>query len=617
MLIIPTGQHRTEIQQWLSPSAVQDDLFRHENEGMPGSCEWALETPQVCEFLASTNSRILRIGGSPGIGKSTLAAFLVRHIIDRLTFDCFYFFCKAFDERRRQPFQVLRTLLSQILVRDPSLYALVEPIYQQSGQKSAESFATLQHSLLLALRNTAKSPVYLIVDALDECQDTQNLISCLTTASQTPNKIVKVILTSREDPDLIDMFQAPPIELVVSSDMVETIVSQYVKQRVANCKQIKRPEIAFQVHRRVSEAAKGLWLYARLMMDEIQRSPSPTAIERQLRDIPFGLAQIYKQIFETMVSSFSPLQLRLCQQVFLWAGMVKFVDVGRSHLVREVLDIVLQAANDGEEVFDSMDLARQLCSPLMGLSQDEEGQIHVAFVHQTAAQFVERFIDSNAADIPVILRPLKLKQLYHGETSAWYFEESPKSNPLLEFLRSHPYSFDTEEYFEMAYGLWDAYFMTDLPANLSPEDISEASRLCQKMTDFLWSGKCLVWIEMAIIINYAHGYPNLYMNALEAIDAAENGLTSSYDFFRQFSVARRQFFEDYAYVIGQTGPMYGYSRATPEGLTTRPVARQLMELGQRWGSLMLGQAWTTDVPSIDRPDKHHTLKPSYEKLRKQ
>lgn len=309
-----------------------------------------------------------------------------------------------------------------------------------------------------------------------------------------------------------------------------------------------------------------------------------------------------------MVTSFSPLQLRLCQQVFLWAGMVKFVDVGRSHLVREVLDIVLQAAKDGEEVFDSMDLARQLCSPLMGLSQDKEGQIHVAFVHQTAAQFVERFINSKANDIPVILRPMKFKELYHCVTSAWYFEESPKSTPLLEFLRSHPYSFDIEEYFEMAYGLWDAYSMTDLPASLSPEDISEARRLCNKMTDFLRSEKCLVWIEMAIIINYAHGYPNLYMNALDAIGAAEVGLASSYDCFRQFSIARKQFFEDYAYVIGQTGPMYGYSRATPDGLTTRPMARHLMELGQRWGSLMLGQTWTTDVPSIDPPNMNLTLR---------
>ena len=365
-------------------------------------------------------------------------------------------------------------------------------------------------------------------------------------------------------------------------------MSKYIEQRVSSCKHISRTSLGLEVHLRVTEAAAGLWLSARLIMDEIQRLPGPASIARQLQSIPIGIAQLYQQIFSTMERSFSPLELRLSQQVFLWIDMADFVQVGRSSLDRQILDLVIQAENGGEEVFDSIDLARKLCSPLIELHGDKDEEIQIEFVHHTTAQFVRMCGKERTFEIPRILKPQRLKALYRSNTSVWFYEESPKSNLILQGLRSTPCMRDTAEYFEMTYGLWNAFFLQELPPSLDADEIIAASRLCDKLTEFLLSGRCLKWIEMAIIINYAFGSVKLYDNAVEALDAAYAGISSPLPSFRRFSIARTQFFADYTYVLSLTGPTYRWEEESlpiPEGFDTRRVAAQLLSLGKQWAHL--------------------------------
>ena len=392
----------------------------------------------------------------------------------------------------------------------------------------------------------------------------------------------------REDPELLDSFNRPMSELKISQDKVESLISEYVEERVSRCKHISRTPLGSEVHLKVTQAAAGLWLSARLMMDEIQRMPSLASIARQLHDIPIGIVQLYQQIFSTMEKSFSPLQLRLSQQIFLWIDMADFVQVGRSSLDRETLDIIFQAENGGEEVFDSIDLARQLCLPLIELRGDEDGNFEVEFVHHTTAQFVRMCGERASLEVPRILKPQQLKALYRANTSVWFFEESPKSNLILQELRSNPFIQDTAEYFEMTYGLWNAFFLKELPYSLDTDELTAASRLCDKLTEFLLSGRCLNWIEMAIIINYASGYFKLYSNAMEALKAGYDGISSPLPSFRRFSIARTKFFTDYTYILSLNGPVYPWKEEClpmPEGFDTRRVAAQLLSLEKQWSHL--------------------------------
>jgi hypothetical protein len=589
---------------------------------MDGSCDWALERPEIMSLSSSDDSEILSIRGPPGIGKSTLTAFLIRRLIDA-GHSVLYFFCKDTEGGKSKPYQALRTIISQILAAEDGtdLVSWLEKVRLQTGQRHAESFATLHDSFCHALDTAPVSgkPLYLVIDALDECDDGRLLASTLCSALNASKRPFKLLLTSREEPDFLEFFQqykeqtsksglAALHELTVLPSTIQQSVVAYAKQRVAHFQHIRETPLGQQVFNNVSAASDGSWLYAKLILDEIERLPSPASIARHLKNIPTGLVQLYHTIFLTVEKSLSPAELYLAQQLFIWIDMKDFVLVGRNALDRDVLDIVFQAANDGDEVFDSIGLARKLCSPLIRLkssrkSEGTESSMTVSFVHHTAMQFVRQSAIRNGplTIIPTILKPQPLKALHRASTAMWYFRESEKCIKLLEGLARDPDSTDTLEpgaYFEMAYALWGAFYLEHLPEHLDNDDLQQVSTLCTQLTQFLLSEPCLRWVELAIIINYSWGYVNLFNNVMAALRAAEaavkprvsHGQKDKENFraFQVFSVVRLEFFADFAYVISCTGPASrGKSLAMviPDGFGSRPVAMSLMRLGNKWARL--------------------------------
>lgn len=585
---------------------------------MDGSCDWALRDVELESFLASeTETGALRIGGAPGSGKSILTAFIISCLLKAADAHVLYFFCKDTDESKRQPYQVLRTLLSQLLALDGGYlpFSWVDNLRLQSGKKHAESFAILHEAFqhILANRSTDRR-LYIVVDALDECVDGCHLISSLTTSSYTSKSTFKLLLTCREEPDLInashryqEQSRSPLRELIVLPSLVQQPIATYIKQRVSECQHINSTALGQQVFTEICAAADGSWLYARLMLDEIERLPSAALVTRQLRNIPNSLMELYQTIFVAMGKAVTQLELRLAQQLFLWIDMVDFVLVGKAALDRQILDVVFQAANSGEEVFDSVALARKLCSPLITIKEVVGGrndiweecqhrQLEIIFVHHTAAQFVRlsanREGNQAAAPVPTILELQALKELHRANTAAWYFGSCNKSKLLLNHLRS-----DASEgfatlgvYFEMNYGLWNAFFLDTLPGCLGNDGLAQASFLCSRLTGFLLSTQCLTWVEMAIIINYQGGFINLFENAIHALAAANNSTRITYrdnkskllPAFQSFSVARKCFFADYVSVISRTGPAWDGKIAMPEGFESRPLAKSLLSLGQKW-----------------------------------
>jgi hypothetical protein len=560
---------------------------------MTGTCDWAFDTEQWQAFTNSQMFKVLRIGGAPGSGKSTLTATAVKHIQATYTTDVLYFFCKGTDESKRHAFQVLRTLLSQLFNQDDILYSWFNGIYHEDGQKEPVSLSDLTQWLNTALEKTSKSLIHIVVDALDECSEAKELLSSLVALSSLPTKKrIKLLISSREDPELLGSIDQTIPELIIWPNHLRALVWNYVGARVAKCKYICNTPLERRVRSEVADAANGLWLYARLMMDEIQRLSSARAVERQMQNLPRGLSQLYRQIFSTKEATLDESEIKLAQHVFLWIDMSTFVTVGGGHLSKRILDIVMQAANGGEEVFDSLELARQLCSPLIEICMNKKGDLSIDFVHHTAAQFVRECSKNNSLEAPIILQPNYLKRLYHAATSVWYFTESPRAKSALNLLCTTHNLMAAQDYFAMAYGLWDAFFLDDLPSHLSNEQTQEASRLCELISEFLQSDHCLLWIEMAVIGNYKGQWTLLLENSLKAREASRKGAACNIPVFKSYLSIREQFFADYSYVLYLTGPRpfddeFLEICKKPDGFEDRPMALKLLAIGERWKSLVM------------------------------
>ncbi|CZR55933.1 uncharacterized protein PAC_05821 [Phialocephala subalpina] len=182
--------------------------------------------------------------------------------------------------------EVLRTLASQLLARHDSLYPLFAKLHEESGQKEAKSLVNLKLSTCSGI-STLLSPIWIVANAADECNDAVELIQSLVDLTKLPGTTpVKLVLVCRDEPALLEALQRCTTvdigDLLISPNDSRALIWRYVKDRVGLCKNIAGTELGSQVPEGVAAAADGLWMYARLIMDEIQRLPSRAAIERQL-----------------------------------------------------------------------------------------------------------------------------------------------------------------------------------------------------------------------------------------------------------------------------------------------------------------------------------------------
>ena len=150
-------QMRNNVQRWLSPSNVQNDLHRHQLGYMLGSCDWILEAPQAQDCLNPKHSTTMRILGRPGTGKTILASLLINHLAEQNQKSVLYFFCKAGETEKRETTHVLRNLLSQLLHINEALYPDVESVYTKNMSAAADSYVEVKAALLLAISKITKT----------------------------------------------------------------------------------------------------------------------------------------------------------------------------------------------------------------------------------------------------------------------------------------------------------------------------------------------------------------------------------------------------------------------------------------------------------------------------
>ena len=586
---------RNNAQRWLSPSNVQDDLHRHQLEYMPGSCDWILEAPQAQDCLNAQHSTTMKILGRPGTGKAVLMSFLVSYLAEQSEKHVLYFFCKASDTEKRETTHVLRTLLSQLLRIDEALYRDLEPLYTRSGRATADSYVDLYSALLLGLSKTTKT-IFIMIDAVDESQDAKNLLQALFDTKRVAGGILIMLFTSRP-------MQLPfsfDEDLLFDSKTTNQPIQKYVDHRVLQMKTLSDGVLGLIVTRQITRAADGLWLYARLMLDEIERLPSAALIQRHLRSIPHGLTQLYTQILKSKESTLTAMDLEFGQQVLLWFDISDYLPafLPNFYVDYETLVLVLQKVNFGQPLFNPAELVSNLCSPLMRVEdfQQVEGvpsiyRYQISPAHHTADQYIRESQNLPAANLPLMLRPRRLRQLHRCATSIWYFTACETSATHLQNLRDDPERHYYGSYFEMAYGIWNALHLVHLPTDLDEPEITEATTLLREITSYITSEECLRWVETAIIINYVGKWSKLLLNAETGlVSARENRHLTSISAFQTFQDARMTFLSDYLYVLQATGPDYhllGNPPLMPDEFKTRPLAVRML-IGQEWQEVVDG-----------------------------
>jgi hypothetical protein len=251
--------------EWISATtypAQQSDIIERKQEG---TGQWFLDAPEVATWLNGPN-RTLFCPGIPGAGKTMIAAIAIDNLLKLVPNNSrgvAYVYCNYKNQVEQDAFSMLAAILKQLVQTQPLIVESVEQLHRKHANRGTkpsldEVFNALQDVL-------AHYPtVYIVIDALDECQDIARRQFLAQIRKLQTGRDVRLMATSRFIPDIVEEFKkALKLEVQASDEDVKRFVAGQT-HHLPRCIQ-RDPVLQELVQTKIVEAVDGMYASCKLV----------------------------------------------------------------------------------------------------------------------------------------------------------------------------------------------------------------------------------------------------------------------------------------------------------------------------------------------------------------
>lgn len=363
--------------------AVKSRLKENKDKLLYQSIDWILQDPQYISWKCGDDVCLLWIKGGAGKGKTMMSIGL----IERLSFPqdestvVTYFFCQNTDHELNTLQAIIKGLILQLVNQQKELIEYLRDHWdtrKERFSKDMTSWRTLWDIFYEMLYRCKCPKIYVIVDALDECQDdgmADFLKLVVRMGLDHPSKI-KWLLTSRPldsaEQELLVGCDQVMISLELNSTHISQGVTTYIANKVAELdrRNAYGSDLCQKIQNELTEKAEDTYLWVSLVckrLESVHRENTLTTIQ----DLPPGLHLYYNRVLLEL-SKGQPAVVKGCMR-FLRVMMLAY----RPLSVAEV-DSVLGLSES--------DTARALvdrCASFLKMQGTD-----IEFVHQSARDYL-------------------------------------------------------------------------------------------------------------------------------------------------------------------------------------------------------------------------------------
>jgi hypothetical protein len=370
-------------------SRIKDD-----KDGLLQNCfDWILDDKQLKSWQESENTKLLWIKGGPGKGKTMLMIGLVHHLKDRMRGceNCAlaFFFCQNADPRLNNSISVLRGLIWMLLSKNLALGKHIPEEYRLKSKEKRKVmfesqnpnlFSTLNMMLDDMLRDALFDAVYLLVDALDECdKDSDRLVRWMTQVAGNPRSKAKWLVSSRSsltlDRTLHPNQYQQKLDLELNDEHISCAVTRFIEHKVSDLakKSEYSEELRREVQTKLEKKAESTFLWVALVCKYLSSVPR-LKVAAEIDNFPPGLPTVYDRMMYLIEHHIDDISM-LCKQV------LRTVTIAYRPLTLE--ELVLLAELHRQQTHNVCELV-SLCSSFVILREDT-----IWFLHQSAKDYLE------------------------------------------------------------------------------------------------------------------------------------------------------------------------------------------------------------------------------------
>ncbi|KAI1451655.1 hypothetical protein F4805DRAFT_82906 [Annulohypoxylon moriforme] len=275
-------QESLEILDWITPFDYTSQHADFVSRRQPDTGKWFLDSREYQAWMR-TEKQTLFCPGIPGAGKTILTSIVIDHVSDQFRDDLGVGVAYIYGSFRRKSEQktadLLSSLLKQLSQRRPSLPDVVKDLYNRYVRERRSPLSD-EISQALKIVVSLYSKVFIIVDALDECQASDGCRAKLVSAIFGIQKEydVNILVTSRFNPDVEDRFAGcPTLEIRAGEDDVRRYLEGHLELLP-----IQNPAIEKEILTTIPEVADGMFLLAQIYFDSLKAKTTPKAIRKAL-----------------------------------------------------------------------------------------------------------------------------------------------------------------------------------------------------------------------------------------------------------------------------------------------------------------------------------------------
>ena len=303
-------------EKWLRPSHVREIHDQQVTARLDGTCYWIESNAMFNKWTDPTFSalpdRLLCISGTHGCGKSVLSSSIVIGLEKDQKHALFFSFSST-DVNRSSSKNLIRTIFWQLLQKNTDVKGanLISSLMSRGQPLVSELWESLGN--LMELMN---GPVYCIIDGVDECSDfDQGVVrSILKFLDACPN--IRFLLLGRPH-TIQSLFQtedrsARVIEIMPA--MLDRDIEAFITDQISGSDVLQLSEIRDRISIAIKERSDGMFLWVKLMIDELRKSSTRSEMIERLQSLPHGLEEAYTLVFSRLVQRLDRFELHLTRR---------------------------------------------------------------------------------------------------------------------------------------------------------------------------------------------------------------------------------------------------------------------------------------------------------------
>ncbi|KAJ5148178.1 hypothetical protein N7526_001530 [Penicillium atrosanguineum] len=286
-----------------------------------GTCEWFLSHDNFRQWLRQDSGPLL-VSADPGCGKSVLAKYLIDDGLPRSATMCYFFFK---DQDQNTVRQALCALLHQLFSQKSFLIEHAMKEFTKDGRGLINSTKSLWSILAKAVCDPQAGPIIIILDALDECAESefedliQNIESQFRSehplqsqlrSGQPLQRNFKYLLTSRPYEQIVCKFVALlesfPCVHIPGEEESETIsqeVNHVIRYRVEQLAKEKQLSGLVKNHlsTRLLKISHRTYLWVHLVFELLNTTSfkkTPKGVDSTMEYLPKTIYEAYERILK-------------------------------------------------------------------------------------------------------------------------------------------------------------------------------------------------------------------------------------------------------------------------------------------------------------------------------